>query len=297
MGLWPQRFYTLSLVARDFFVNIGLQTTTMIAFANAKINIGLQVLRRREDSYHDLETVFYPVGIHDVVEVIESSETRFFSSGVAIPQAASGNLCLRAYELIRSQVDIPPVDIYLHKVIPVGAGLGGGSSDAAAILRLLNDLFAIGFSDSALMAMASQLGADCAFFLRNRPVFATGIGDVFADVSVSLAGYHLVIVKPDIHIATADAYRGITPRPEGNGLAQAIRLPVAAWKERITNDFEAGVFSRHPAIGKIKADLYEAGALYAAMSGSGSAVFGIFEKPVALGQTMEGHQVFHIDSE
>lgn len=269
----------------------------MIAFANAKINIGLQVIRRREDGYHDLETVFYPIRMHDVVEVIESSETRFFASGLAIPHSHAGNLCLRAYELVRSRVDIPPVDIYLHKVIPVGAGLGGGSSDAAAVLRVLNDLFAIGLSDSELMAMARQLGADCAFFLRNKPVFATGIGNVFTDVNVNLAGYHLVVVKPDVHIDTAEAYRGVMLRPEGNGLSDAIRLPVAAWKDRIANDFEGSIFARHPAIGKLKADLYEAGALYAAMSGSGSAVFGIFEKRAELGQTMDACQVFYIDSE
>ena len=145
--------------------------------------------------------------------------------------------------------------------------------------------------------MASQLGADCAFFIRNKPVFATGIGDVFTDVSVSLAGYHLVVVKPDIHIDTGQAYQGIVPCPEGGGLAAAIALPVEAWKDRITNDFEAGAFVRHPLIGQVKAQLYEAGALYAAMSGSGSAVFGIFDQAVRFGETFGGHQVFYIDSE
>lgn len=288
---------THSLGARDFFANIELQTETMIAFANAKINIGLQVLRQREDGYHDLETVFYPVGIHDVVEVIESRETRFHASGIAIPNAAADNLCLRAYRLVREKAGIPPVDIYLHKTIPVGAGLGGGSSDAAAVLRILNDLFTIGFSEPELMAMASQLGADCAFFIRNKAVFATGIGDVFSDVSVSLAGYHLVVIKPDIHIDTGEAYRSVVPQRAGNGLSEAIQLPVAAWKERITNDFEAGVFARHPVIGQVKAQLYKSGALYAAMSGSGSAVFGIFDSPVRFGKTFDGHRVFHIDSE
>lgn len=268
----------------------------MIAFANAKINIGLQVIRRRPDGYHDLETVFYPLGIHDAVEVVESRETKFHASGIAIPDTGAANLCLQAYHLIRAKTDIPPVEIHLHKTIPVGAGLGGGSSDAAAVLQLLNTLFSLGFSEDELMGFANQLGSDCAFFIRNKPVFATGTGNVFTDIAVDLSGYYLVLVKPDIHIDTGEAYRRVTPNEAGNGLAEAIRLPVTTWKDKIQNDFEPGIFSRHPVVGQLKAQLYEAGALYASMSGSGSSVFGIFERKVNLDETFRAHRVFYIDS-
>lgn len=268
----------------------------MIAFANAKINLGLQVLRRRNDGYHDLETVFYPVGVHDVIEVIESDKTRLHLTGVNIPISAQDNLCLRAYDLVKERADIPPVDIYLHKGIPVGAGLGGGSSDAAAVLRLLNDVFALGLREIELMEMASRLGADCAFFIRNKPVFATGIGDVFEPIDLDLSQYQVVVVKPDIHVNTREAYETLAPNSTGNGLKDAVRLPVSNWKGRVANDFEPGIFHRYPVIGRIKMQLYESGALYAAMSGSGSAVFGIFEDKIRLDETFAEHHVFYTDS-
>ncbi len=267
----------------------------MIAFANAKINIGLQVLRRRADGYHDLETVFYPLGIHDVIEVIESNETKFHTTGMSIPHAGQDNLCLQAYDLIKARMDIPPVDIYLHKVIPVGAGLGGGSSDAAAVLRLLNSLFALGLTDTDLLEMAGQLGADCPFFIRNKPVFATGTGNVFKRIDINLSRYYLVLIKPDVHIDTGEAYGSVIPNDEGNDLATAIHMPVSEWKKNIKNDFEPGIFEQYPVIGQIKSQLYQAGALYAAMSGSGSSVFGIFEKKTRLDETFQDDQVFYVD--
>lgn len=267
----------------------------MIAFANAKINIGLQVIRRRHDGYHDLETVFYPLGIYDIVEVIESGETMFQSTGITIPGGGESNLCLQAYNLVKAKRDIPPVAIHLHKVIPVGAGLGGGSANAAAVLRLLNDLFALAFSDEELMELGSQLGADCPFFIRNKPVFATGIGNVFEPLDLDLSSYHIVVVKPDVHVNTAEAYRQVTPHADGKGLAEAIQLPVVEWKGEITNDFEPGMTKLHPVIGEIRELLYEAGAQYAGMSGSGSSVFGIFDRKIRFPETFAQHKVFYID--
>lgn len=268
----------------------------MVSFANAKINIGLQVLRRREDGYHDLETVFYPLRVYDVLEVVAASETRFIPSGLPIPGDGNDNLCLKAYELLRQAHKLPPVHIYLHKSIPIGAGLGGGSADAAFLLKLINQQFALGLSEPELIAYARRLGADCAFFIRNRPVFATGIGDVFQDVALDLSSYHLVLVKPDIHVATAEAYATVMPNPVGGQLQAAIARPVAAWRDAVVNDFEAGIFKKYPEIERIKALLYEKGALFAAMSGSGSSVYGLFNEQVELSGLDPGCKVFYINN-
>ncbi len=267
----------------------------MVSFANAKINIGLQVLNRRDDGYHNLETVFYPLNIHDVLEVVEASETRFIPSGLPIPGDGQNNLCLKAYRLLQGVFDLPPVHIYLHKAIPIGAGLGGGSADAAFLLKLLNDKFQLGLNESQLFGYATPLGADCAFFIRNRPVLATGIGDVMKDVALDLSSYRLVVVKPDIHVSTADAYGTVKPNPEGRGLEAAIAQPVETWRDTIFNDFEAGIFAKYPEIEAVKTLLYENGAIYAAMSGSGSAVYGIFEKKVKLLGLKPSYTVFYID--
>lgn len=267
----------------------------MIAFANAKINIGLQVINRREDGYHNLETVFYPLKLHDIVEVVEAADTRFFPSGLPIPSDGTDNLCLRAYKRLAADFDLPPVHIYLHKVIPIGAGLGGGSADAAFLLKLLNDQFRLGLSESELGRYARQLGADCAFFIRNTPVLATGIGDVFQNVSVDLSRYHVVVVKPDIHISTATAYGMVKPNEMGRQLASAIQMPVESWRNRIFNDFEAGIFAKYPEIAAIKTRLYKQGALFAAMSGSGSAVYGIFADRTELDGWNNKHRIFYVD--
>jgi len=266
----------------------------MIAFANAKINIGLQVLSRREDGYHNLETVFYPLKLYDVVEVVEAPDMRFIPSGIPVPGDGRDNLCLRAYRLLSETHDLPPVHIYLHKAIPIGAGLGGGSADAAFLLTLLNTMFELELDESQLMDYARRLGADCAFFIRNTPVLATGIGDVFQDVKIDLSAYHLVLVKPPVHISTAEAYRTVTPDPEGRQLKSAIARPVAEWRDTIVNDFEAGIFANHPEIAVVKNQLYENGALFAAMSGSGSSVYGLFRKPVKIPDLELTNEVFYI---
>jgi len=267
----------------------------MVLFPNAKINIGLQVLSRREDGYHNLETVFYPLKLYDVLEVVEADECRFIPSGLHIPGDAGDNLCLKAYRLLQAAHNLPPVHIYLHKSIPIGAGLGGGSADAAFLLKLLNEKFALGLDESRLIALARQLGADCAFFIRNRPVFAESIGDVFSEVDVDLSHYRLVLVKPAVHVSTAEAYAAVAPNPVSRQLASAVAAPVETWRETIFNDFETGIFAKYPEIKALKELLYKHGALFAAMSGSGSSVYGLFDGEVTLPALGAAYQVFYID--
>ncbi|HWK98716.1 MAG TPA: 4-(cytidine 5'-diphospho)-2-C-methyl-D-erythritol kinase [Parapedobacter sp.] len=268
----------------------------MVTFANAKINIGLQVLNRREDGYHNLETVFYPISLYDVLEVVEAEETRFIPSGIAIPGDVADNLCMTAYRMLQLEYDLPPVHIYLHKMIPIGAGLGGGSADAAFLLKLANEKFGLGLNELQLIEYARRLGADCAFFIRNAPVFASGTGDVFEGVDLDLSSYRMVLVKPAIHISTAEAYRMVSPGIESRQLATAIKTPVRQWRDSIVNDFEVGIFYRYPEIEAVKAYLYEKGAVFAAMSGSGSSVYGLFEEEVLLDGLDSAHEVFYLDS-
>lgn len=252
----------------------------MVTFPNAKINIGLNVISRRRDGYHNLETVFYPVKINDVLEVIESDEPGFTYSGIEIPGHANENLCLRAYDLLRRDFDLPTLSIHLHKNIPIGAGLGGGSSDAAFFIKLLNEKFSLKLEDFAMEFYARQLGADCAFFIKNKPVFATEKGDMFEKISLDLTRFYLVVVKPPVNVSTGEAYRGVKPLAPARPLKELVNLPVEEWKHYINNDFEQSIFRTHAEIRGIKSALYESGALYSAMSGSGSSVFAIFnEKP------------------
>lgn len=267
----------------------------MIAFANAKINIGLQVLDRRADGYHNLETVFYPLKIHDILEVVEAPKIQFTHSGLDIPDNGQDNLCLKAFRLLERDFHLPPVHIHLHKAIPIGAGLGGGSADAAFLLKLLNSKFQLGLKEAQLINYARQLGADCSFFIRNTPVLATGIGDVMKEVELDLSSYHLVVVKPDIHVSTAAAYGAVTPNPTGRDLEWAIAQPIGAWHTIIFNDFETGVFATYAEIQQLKDLMYSEGAVFAAMSGSGSAVYGLFEEKTELPGLNPGYTVFHID--
>ncbi len=250
----------------------------MIIFPNAKINIGLNVINRREDGYHNIETVFYPIKINDVLEVIEADELSFESAGLAIPGRVEDNLCLKGYHLLKKDFGLPPVKIFLYKHIPIGAGLGGGSADAAFLIRLLNQKFEIGLDEGQMTGYARQLGADCAFFIQNKPAFALGIGDELEPISLDLAKYKTVLVMPPVQVSTAEAYRGVRPAVPGHSLKELIRLPVAEWKNHVKNDFEESVFKNHPVIRGVKAALYDAGAIYASMSGSGASVFGIFEE-------------------
>ena len=265
----------------------------MIIFPNAKINIGLNIVNRREDGYHDLETIFYPVMIKDVLEIIEAGELSFESSGLGIPGRVEDNLCIKGYHLLKKDFDLPPVKIHLHKHIPIGAGLGGGSADAAFFIRLLNQKFELGLTDDRMINYAKKLGADCAFFISNKPVFAFERGDEFEPIRLDLSNYKIVVVMPPVHISTAEAFGGVKPTPAKHALMELINLPITEWRKFIKNDFELNIFRNHPEIRGIKAALYEAGALYASMSGSGAAVFGIFDKTPDLSGREEENQVFY----
>ncbi len=261
------------------------QKIVMIVYPNAKINIGLHVVERRPDGYHNLETVFYPIQLQDALEV-ESGEggagCDLRVSGLLLGGSPDDNLVVRAYRLLLR--DFPDrmqrVQAHLFKHVPTGAGLGGGSSDGAFMLKVLNARFSLGLSLERLEAYAAQLGADCPFFIRNEAVLARGIGNEFSPVRLSLAGKMLVLVKPDVFVSTADAYRLVVPRRPEQSLETVLQRPVAEWKDVVVNDFEASVFPKYPEIAAIKDRLYDLGALYASMSGSGSAVYGIFERPV-----------------
>jgi 4-diphosphocytidyl-2-C-methyl-D-erythritol kinase len=265
----------------------------MICFPNAKINLGLSITDRRADGYHNLESVFYPILLHDSLELVESDELSFTSSGLAIPGNADSNLCVKAYHLLASDYSLPPVHIHLHKHVPIGAGLGGGSSDAAFFLKLMNDKFELSLSVEQLETYAGRLGADCPFFIKNKPAFATGIGNQLQEIPLDLSAYYLVLVTPDVHISTAEAYRGVKAATPVYSLLESIQKPVSVWKNFIVNDFEKHLFEAYPQIRALKSSLYEAGAVYATMTGSGSSVVGIFEKPVVLPALEQEAQVYY----
>ncbi len=256
----------------------------MITFPHAKINIGLQVTERRPDGYHNLDTVFYPIPIHDALEVIVAEgadyDCRLHISGITIEGDTDTNLVVRAYRLLSADYPLPSVDIYLHKHIPTGAGLGGGSADAGYMLRLLNEMFELGIPTERLEAYATQLGADCPFFITGKPVYATGIGNEFHPIDLNLSGLHLVVVKPDVFVSTKEAYSMVKPEKPEVTLDKKITRPITEWRDTISNDFEKGIFSLHPELADIKEKLYALGAKYAAMSGSGAALFGLFEAPL-----------------
>jgi 4-diphosphocytidyl-2-C-methyl-D-erythritol kinase len=265
----------------------------MIVFPNAKINIGLNITERRPDGYHNLETIFYPLMIKDALEAVESSELSFQSSGIPIPGDEQNNLCLKAYHLLKHDFELPPLSIHLHKHIPIGAGLGGGSADAAFFIKLLNQSYKLGLTADAMMDYARQLGADCAFFINNQPVYAYDKGDRFESVNLDLSMYKLVLVMPPVHVSTVQAYGGIKPAPVQTSLKELIKIPVDKWKDTIKNDFEPHIFEAYPAIEAVKDALYNAGALYASMSGSGASVFGIFNDTPDLGALVQYNQVFY----
>jgi len=249
----------------------------MISFPNAKINLGLHVLNKREDGFHDIETIFYPIPMHDSLEILPmSGEVSIKQYGPPLP--GGENLCIQAFDLLKEDYNLPAVDIHLLKHIPAGAGLGGGSSDAAHTLILLNDLFELGVSSDQLESMAAKLGSDCAFFIRNRPLFASGRGEVFNEISLDLSGYRVEVIRPDIHISTPEAYGMITPEENRPSLREIIQKPIMEWKDHLVNDFEKPIFEKYPEIRELKESFYDQGALYASMSGSGSAVYGIFSK-------------------
>jgi 4-diphosphocytidyl-2-C-methyl-D-erythritol kinase len=252
----------------------------MVSFPPCKINLGLHIVSKRGDGFHDLETIFYPVPWADVLEIIPSDSFSFESSGRAIPGREEDNICVKGYQLIRKDFSIAPVKIHLHKLIPMGAGLGGGSSDGAHALILVNQIFGLNLSTQQLRDYAVHLGSDCAFFLENQPMLGTGRGEVLNKISVSLKGKFILIVKPEIHVSTADAYASVSPKIPLRSLSDLNNYQIEEWKDIVINDFENTVFARYPDIGKLKDKMYGLGAVYASMSGSGSSVFGIFDAPI-----------------
>lgn len=250
----------------------------MISYAHAKINIGLDIIEKRKDGYHNLETVFYPFPLYDIIEISEkeSGETTLEITGLDLAVDAD-NLCLKAFRLLQSRFDIPNQHIHLHKQIPFGAGLGGGSSDASTLLKMLHKRYSLEITQFELESLAASLGADCPFFMRNAPAYAEGIGTELEDIAVDLSAYYMVLVKPPVSIPTAEAYRHVQPRKPERNLRQLLRLPVQEWKFHVKNDFEESVFAQYPSVRELKLALYALGAVYVSMSGSGSAVFAIFD--------------------
>ena len=256
----------------------------MITFPNAKINLGLNIVEKRPDGYHNLETIFYPINLQDALEVnrMENSQVpyKLRVSGTAIEGTPEENLVIKAYNLLREKYALAPVDIHLYKHIPMEAGLGGGSADCAFMIKVLNEKFRLGLSIEEMENYAARLGADCAFFIQNQPVFATGIGNVFERIRLSLANYKLVLVKPDISVSTKEAYAHVQPKHPEVSLKEIVQQPVETWASCMKNDFENSVFQLYPEIAAIKDKMYDLGAVYASMSGSGSAVFGIFKEAI-----------------
>lgn len=250
---------------------------TMILYPPAKINIGLNIIEKRADGYHELETVMMPIPVYDVLEIIQSEQFEWKQSGAPVDGNEADNLCVKAFRLIQSIYGVGNVYMHLRKQIPMGAGLGGGSADAAYVIRGLNELFALNISIKKQQELAGQLGSDCPFFIGNSAQLATGRGEQLKTIHLDLSGYHLIVVKPSIHVNTRQAYSGVYISGDHGKLEQQLSQPIATWKQHIKNDFEEHLFLLYPELSEIKKSLYEAGAVYASMSGSGSALFGIFE--------------------
>jgi 4-diphosphocytidyl-2-C-methyl-D-erythritol kinase len=248
----------------------------MILFPPAKINLGLNVLRKREDGYHDLDTCMVPIPLCDVLELLPSAQFEYHQSGLTIPGATDDNLCVKAYKLLKDEYNLPPVYIHLRKEIPMGAGLGGGSSDAACVLTGLNSLFQLNIPTTKLEEYAARLGSDCAFFVKNESQIAHGRGEILSPCPLDLSGMYIKIINPGIHVGTKEAYNGVVPNPDALAVEAIVSQEIEQWKGQLKNDFETSVFLNHPVLQEIKDKLYSEGAVYAAMSGSGSTMFGIY---------------------
>jgi 4-diphosphocytidyl-2-C-methyl-D-erythritol kinase len=255
----------------------------MVVFPNAKINLGLEILRKREDGYHDIDSVFFPVGLKDVLEIVpsQSSADEWHFSGFPIPGRTSENLCVRLLKRLREKtIIVPPLSCFLHKAIPMGAGLGGGSADASFFLKALNQQFDLHLSDTNLEEMALEVGSDCPFFIRNTPMRAEGRGELLSEIEVDLKGCHLLLVCPDVHISTAAAYANVTPEEVEISPADIVKRPIEEWKGSLRNRFEEYALAEYSELAELKQRLYDQGAVYASMSGSGSAFYAIFQSEV-----------------
>ncbi len=258
----------------------GLVGAGMVVFPKAKINIGLRIVESRPDGFHNIETFFYPVALSDALEFVVRKDNRRHDSlrvtGIMDEADPDNNLVMKAVRLMRSSFDFPRIRVHLHKAIPVGAGLGGGSSDAAGMLRALNRYFGFGLNSEELRSFAGRLGSDAPFFIDGTPSFAEGVGNILSEFPLDLSDYQIMMFYPGINISTAEAYTGCVPCPTGLSLRQLLNLPVGEWRGRVINDFELNIFRNFPQVGELKMALYEAGAVYASMSGSGSVVYGMF---------------------
>ncbi len=255
----------------------------MVVFPNCKINLGLNILRKRGDGFHDLETIFYPIPITDALEILPSNHSteqiEFTISGFQVDANKEDNLCIKAYWLLKKDFDaLPPIKMHLHKSIPMGAGLGGGSADAAFTLRLLNDKFNLGISTNQLLDYAVILGSDCPFFILNTACTATGRGEILNPININLKGYQLILINPGIHIGTKAAFAHLKPGIPNKSTNDIIQQPINTWASELKNDFESSIFINYPEIAWIKSYLYQQGAIFASMTGSGSSVFGFFPK-------------------
>jgi 4-diphosphocytidyl-2-C-methyl-D-erythritol kinase len=274
----------------------------MIVFPNAKINLGLRIVSKRNDGYHNLNTVFYPLPFYDILELVRSDnyqqEVFFTTSGKEISGDTSSNLCIKAYYLLKQSFpEIPSIMLHLHKNIPMGAGLGGGSADGAFMIKLLNEKFQLNLDDEKMKNYALQLGSDCPFFIGNKPAHATGRGEVLNEISCDLSSKSFLLINPGIHVSTAEAFSKITISENAQSCSEIINQPIEKWPSILVNDFEKTVFSHHPSIEKIKNRLYDAGAIYASMTGSGSTVFGIFANPIQENLfTDSGYEVISISN-
>lgn len=259
-----------------------------------KINLGLNVVERRTDGYHNLQTIFYPVPLFDELTIRESEdEDVLMLGGNPLEGDVQDNLVLRAVRLLRQEgFSVPPLNIDLKKVIPSGAGLGGGSSDAACMVTTLARIYGLPLSEEQMELLVGKLGADCPFFINPRPLYAEGIGDVFTPISLNLSGWYLMLVKPEVYVSTREAYAGVHPHMPAYSLLETIKLPVGQWVGRMVNDFEESIFSNHPLLAEIKQELYRQGAAYASMSGSGSTIFGLFRSRPNCEQVFADHFTF-----
>ena len=264
----------------------------MVTFPNAKINIGLSITEKRPDGFHNLESCFYPVDWCDVLEILPAKKLSFRSTGIPIPGNSETNLCLKAYHLIKQDFNISPVMIHLHKIVPIGAGLGGGSADCAFTIKTLNDIFELHLTIEQMENYARKLGSDCAFFIQNRPKYCVGKGDEFSEITLDLSSKSIVLVNPNIHISTAEAYSGIKPMKSEINLREILQNPVNQWINVVKNDFENHLLSKYPTISIIKEQLYSQGAAYASMTGSGSTVFGIFDNEIELKEAFAEYSVW-----
>jgi 4-diphosphocytidyl-2-C-methyl-D-erythritol kinase len=259
----------------------------MILFPPAKINLGLHVTEKRADGYHIIDTVMVQLPLVDVLEILSTDSFLFTTGGLQIEGAPDDNLCVKAYKLLHRQFAIPPVHIHLHKRIPMGAGLGGGSADAAYTLMGLNALFELNLSRQELEDFAAELGSDCPFFITQDAKHCTGRGEIMRDIPLTLVGKYIKLLSPSIHSSTQEAYAGITPKATARSTEELVNLPIAEWRDVLKNDFETSLFTIHPALNILKQSLYTEGAIYAAMSGSGSCLFGIFDKEPSVNSDSE----------